>query len=338
MQKGKVNFLIGLSFGSEGKGNVAAYLAKKNDFDLAISNHGPNAGHSCMLGGESKVVKMVPVAGIYNKKTNVLLGSGSIIDEAVLLREIDEYGMADRINVSAFAPVVNEYCKEYEREHLQYIASTFQGTGAAVGLKCMRSQKIELVKDRPALEKYCHYHVPDIIINRIGEHSHTALCEIAQGYGLTIDSEHYPRVTGRIVNIGQALGYLDIPASLVGDRIGITRTYIIRVGNVEKGSSGGTFYDSKEVTWEELSQKLGRDTIEFTSVTKRKRRVFTFSKALFEMSVRRNDINVLFISFWDYLDDKERGEFLDYIKKFKFKEVYTVSGYWDFDKNIERIK
>jgi len=39
------------------------------------------------------------------------------------------------------APVVTDECREYERENLKYIASTFQGTGAAIGLKAMRSSK-----------------------------------------------------------------------------------------------------------------------------------------------------------------------------------------------------
>jgi len=99
---------------------------------------------------------------------------------------------------------------------------------------------------------------------------------------LSIDSEHYPMTTSRCVNVGQTLAYLDVPPSIIGDVIGIARSYIIRVGNVEGGYSGDTFYDSKEISWEKLSAKLNRPTIEFTTVTKRKRRIFTFSKYLFQ--------------------------------------------------------
>ena len=342
MQSSKINFLIGISFGSEGKGNVAHYLATKYpDLDLCIANNSPNAGHQIKKDdGTVETIKMLPTAGAVSKTANVLLGSGSVIDKDRLFEEIEKYDVADRLTVSAFAPVVNEECKEYEREHLKYIASTFQGSGAAIGLKAMRSPKIKLVKDYQELDRWCHYHTPDIILNRVGTHEYGALAEICQGYGLTVDSECYPYCTSRPVNVGQALGYLDIPHDMVGDVIGVARTYIIRVGNVEGGMSGNTFYDSKEVSWEEVSQKLGRPTIEFTTVTKRKRRVFTFSKYLFEMAVRRNAVNILFVSFWDYLLEQERKDMLDYLtsKKFNFKEIYTVSGFGEFDKYVERIK
>ena len=269
-----------------------------------------------------------------------LLGSGTVIDLEIVQKEIKEFEVGGRILISATAPVVNEYCKEYERENLQYIASTFQGTGAAIGLKAMRSQKIRLVKDYPELEKYCHFHIADVILNRIGKHKYTGLCEIPQGYGLTVDSELYPFTTSRIVNVGQALAYLDVPASVVGDVIGVARTYPIRVGNVPTGYSGDTFFDSKELTWEELSNKIGKKVLEMTSVTKRVRRVFTFSKYLFEMAVNRNGVNVLFLTFCDYLLPDEREEFIKYLtsSKFDFKEIYFVSGFWNWDTNIEKIK
>jgi len=341
MQHGKVNFLIGLSFGSEGKGNIADYLGVTNDLDLSIGNFGPNAGHSVMLNdGSSKVVKMLPVSGLKNENTNILVGSGTILNKEILLKEMDTFNCSNRTLVSAFAPIVNEECKKYEFENLQYIASTFQGTGAALGFKTMRSKNISLVKDDPELSKWCHYHISDIIMNRIDKRGMTALCEIAQGYGLSVDSEFYPYCTSRIVNVGQALAYLDVSPSVVGDVIGIARSYIIRVGNVKEGYSGDTFYDSKEISWEELSDKLGRDTVEFTSVTKRKRRLFTFSKKLFEMAVKRNGVNVLFMTFVDYLNNDEKSEMIDYLTsdKFDFKEIYFVSGFGNYDKYIEKIK
>lgn len=342
MQKGKLNFLIGCSFGSCGKGNVADYLVKQNpDIDLCISNNGPNSGHQIKLeDGTVETIKMLPTAGCVSKTANVLLGSGSVIDKARLFEEINKYDVANRLTISAFAPMVDDYCKEYERENLQYIASTFQGTGAAIGLKAMRSPKIKLVKDYPELERWCHYHTPDVILNRVGKAGHAGLVEIAQGYGLSIDSEHYPKVTSRCVNVGQALAYLDVPASLVGDVIGVARTYIIRVGNVEGGTSGDTFYDSKEVSWEEISAKLNKPTIEFTSVTKRKRRVFSFSKYLFRQAVKRNGVNILFMTFWDYLLEDEKKDMLDFITsdEFSFKHIFLVSGFGEFNKYVEKIR
>ena len=340
MVEAKLNVLIDISLGSTGKGNIAAYLASKNKISIAASNHGSNSGHSIIYKGETKVVKMLPVAGIYDVDSTIVLGSGSVIDLDILLKEIEEFGVKDRVLISPTAPVINEYCKEYEREHLQYIASTFQGVGAAVGLKAMRSQKIKLAKDYEELNNYISYNLPDVVINKIDKMNGTGLVEIAQGYGLSIDSEHYPMVTSRCVNVGQALAYLDVPASLVGDVIGVARTYPIRVGNVPNGYSGDTYVDSKELSWEELSTKIGRKVSELTSVTKRIRRVFTFSKQLFETAVRRNRCNILFLTFVDYLLEEEKKEFVSYLisDKFNFKEIYFCSGFWRWSENIERIK
>lgn len=340
MTEGKLNILIDISFGSTGKGNVAAYLSHRNKIDLAISNHGSNSGHSIIYNGEIKIVKMLPISGIDNENSQIILGSGSVLDLCILLKEIEEFKVADRIMISPTAPVINDYCKEYEKEHLQYIASTFQGVGAAVGLKAMRSQRIKLAKDYPELQKFICKNYSDVIINRIDKLNETGLVEIAQGWGLSIDTEHYPFCTSRPVNVGQALAYLDVPHTLVGNVIGVARTYPIRVGNVPNGYSGDTYVDSKEISWEELSKKIGRNVSELTSVTKRIRRVFTFSKQLFETAVYRNGVDILFLTFVDYLLEEEKQEFVEYLTsdRFKFKEIYFVSGFWNFDKNIMRIK
>lgn len=346
LQKGKVNFVMGISIGSEGKGNVAGYIGEKyaNDIDLAITNNGTNSGHQFSPGpdgtGEKLTAKVMPVTGIVAKKSHVLIGPGATFSHEHISEEIKKFDVGRRLTISATAPVINEKCIAYEKEHLNYIASTFQGVGAALGLKAMRSKDIQLVKDYPDLnEKYGHFHLNEIIFNRCGT-GKTAVCEIPQGYGLSIDSEMYPYVTSRNANIGQSMAYLDIPPSMVGNRIGITRSYMIRVGNVANGYSGDTFFDSKELSWEELSSKIGRDVKEMTTVTKRVRRVFTFSKFLFERAVKANDINILFMTFADYLDKKEEQDFVDYFtsKQFKFEQIYFVYGHGEYSKNIKRIK
>jgi len=87
------------------------------------------------------------------------------------------------------------------------------------------------------------------------------------------------------------------------------RTYAIRVGNITEkdengyehkvGNSGGCYSDQQEITWEELGVEP-----EYTTVTKRKRRVFTFStiQAREAMALSRPDVVVL--TFCNYLRDK----------------------------------
>jgi len=58
------------------------------------------------------------------------------------------------------------------------------------------------------------------------------------------------------------------------------------------------------------------------------------------MGVRRNGINVCFLSFTDYLNDTEKQQMKEYLNQddFGFSEVYFVNGFGDFDRNIERVK
>lgn len=337
-----MNVLIGNSFGSEGKGNVAAYLGRKHIKELTVCAYvgGPNSGHQFIdYNGEVQTVKMLSVCGILAKNSVIVLSSGCIIDVARLEEEIKKFDVAGRLLISPTAVIVDQYCKDYEKEHLRYISSTFQGTGAALGLKAMRSEKIKLAKDIPSLAKYICTNIPEIIISNLNDNG-TGLMEVSQGIHLGIDSSFYPYCTSRPVNVGQAFAYLDIPCSLVGDVIGITRSYFIRVGSVAGGSSGPMYEDSQELSWEEISKRIGRDVMELTTVTKRVRRVFEFSKIGFELGVRRNDINTVFLTFCDYLSDSEKLEMEEYLKsnKFNFKEIFFVSGFGKFSLNIKQIK
>jgi len=338
VQAGKVNVLIGNSFGSEGKGNVAAYLAKRDRPGICISNNGPNAGHQYINdAGEVKTMKMLPVSGVVEKESIVILGPGSVIDLDRLFVEIeDNPGIADRLAISPTAPIVDLNCKEYEKEHLQYISSTFQGTGAAIGLKAMRSDKITLAKDVPSLARWISNRLPEQIIH-YASLGWTILAEVSQGIGLSVDGDFYPYCTSRPINVGQMFAYCDVPVTLLGDVIGVSRSYQIRVGSVPAGYSGDVYPDSHEVTWQEISEKLGRPVQELTTVTKRIRRVFTFSKQGFEMGVRRNGIDICFLTFTDYLNDQEKVEMMTYLDGFGFKEVYFVNGFGDFDKNIRKV-
>jgi adenylosuccinate synthase len=126
---------------------------------------------------------------------------------------------------------------------------------------------------------------------------------------------------------------------VVGDIIGISRSYWIRVGSVAQGYSGDIYPDSKELSWEEVSARIGRPVKEMTTVTKRVRRVFEFSKIGFEMGVRRNGINIVFLTFTDYLLDNEKTAMVEYLtKNFNFDKVYFCNGFGNFESNILRVK
>lgn len=119
------------------------------------------------------------------------------------------------------------------------------------------------------------------------------------------------------------MDYMAIPPAMVGDVYINFRTYPIRVGNVveegkQMGYSGDFYPDSEEVTWEEVAKRSGMPIEEAarlaekerTTVTKRIRRVSTFSFDSVADIVRTNGATKISINFVQYLnwnDHKRRG-------------------------------
>ena len=120
---GKVNIAIGGSFGSEGKGLLSSYLALTNHVDIAITNCGPNAGHTFYYRGQKHVVKHLPVAGIIQKRNQIYLCGGAIINPPLLLDEIKTHDIdPSRIAIHPRCAIITEDDIEYERDHGSSVA------------------------------------------------------------------------------------------------------------------------------------------------------------------------------------------------------------------------
>ena len=86
MNNAKVDVLLGLQWGDEGKGKIVDVLAPRYNV-VARFQGGPNAGHTIEFGGKKFVLHTIP-SGIFNPETKNLIGNGVIIDPLVLLREL----------------------------------------------------------------------------------------------------------------------------------------------------------------------------------------------------------------------------------------------------------
>jgi adenylosuccinate synthase len=83
----KVDVLLGLQWGDEGKGKIVDVIC--NTYDLiARFQGGPNAGHTLEFDGKKFVLNTIP-SGIFNQKTLNLIGNGVVIDPITLKREIE---------------------------------------------------------------------------------------------------------------------------------------------------------------------------------------------------------------------------------------------------------
>ncbi|MBO4739796.1 MAG: adenylosuccinate synthase, partial [Bacteroidales bacterium] len=81
----KVDVLLGLQWGDEGKGKIVDVLTPNYDI-IARFQGGPNAGHTLNFDGKKVVLHTVP-SGIFRENTLNVIGNGVIIDPFILINE-----------------------------------------------------------------------------------------------------------------------------------------------------------------------------------------------------------------------------------------------------------
>ena len=84
----KVDVLLGLQWGDEGKGKIVDVLAPKYDV-VARFQGGPNAGHTLEFDGKKVVLHQIP-SGIFRSNTRNVIGNGVVLDPIVLRQEIEK--------------------------------------------------------------------------------------------------------------------------------------------------------------------------------------------------------------------------------------------------------
>jgi adenylosuccinate synthase len=83
----KVDVLLGLQWGDEGKGKIVDVLSPGYDI-IARFQGGPNAGHTIENQGVKFILHTIP-SGILNSNTTNIIGNGVIIDPYILEGEIN---------------------------------------------------------------------------------------------------------------------------------------------------------------------------------------------------------------------------------------------------------
>ena len=104
----KVDVLLGLQWGDEGKGKIVDVLTPNYNV-IARFQGGPNAGHTLEFEGIKHVLHTIP-SGIFRKNAINVVGNGVVIDPIIFKREIDAL---DGLNVD-----VSETLKISKKAHL----------------------------------------------------------------------------------------------------------------------------------------------------------------------------------------------------------------------------
>jgi len=281
----KVDLVMDFQYGSTGKGLIAGYLAKRGDYDTVICAFATNAGHTYIDKEEGihVMTQQLPTAAVVSKTVkNILLGPGSLIHMATLLHELEqnkERLAGKRLMIHPQAAVVEGYHAEQEREMgMSKIGSTTKGVGAAMIERIKRDPEYaNTVAVRWKGTAFEQYVVTEEEYRQALLDAENVLIEGAQGFSLSLYHGQYPYTTSRDVTPWQILADCGVPyrwASYV-HVIGTARTYPIRVNNRD-GSSGPNYPDQVELDWDQINN--GTIAAELTTVTKLKRRIFTFSQ------------------------------------------------------------
>lgn len=325
MIPGKFNVVTDGQWGSCGKGLISTALADKYRPEIISTTNMANAGHTAVNeNGDAFIAKVIPSGSILNKWRDynpvIFLGATCAFHINRLLEEIDICGVDDQIFIHERAGVITSDHQQIENDlniGTKHIASTMQGCGAFLADKIMRRQNLKLARDYPELAKYMATNMTNgesvpVALNRLLKLGQTMLHEGSQGFSLDINhGSHYPQCTSRSTTATQNLCDIGLPCSAMGDVYVVIRPYPIRVGNVVEdgktiGYSGDCYPNQKEMTWEDVAKEANAPSDvmkgELTTVTKRLRRVFSFSEKQLIEAVTINGATKLALNFANYID------------------------------------
>lgn len=84
----KVDVLLGLQWGDEGKGKVVDVLTPRYDV-VARFQGGPNAGHTLEFDGQKYVLRSIP-SGVFQNGSLNIIGNGVVLDPVLFMQEAKE--------------------------------------------------------------------------------------------------------------------------------------------------------------------------------------------------------------------------------------------------------
>lgn len=272
-----ITTVVGGQFGSEGKGKVCYLLGK--DADCMVRCGGPNAGHTA----NGYTLRQLPV-GAMRSDCKLVIPNGAIIDKEVLKKEITFFGISpSRLFIGPNVGIIDGLDKYNEEEIRHLIGSTKTGSGEC-SIRRMSRRNYSIAKLDNDLSKFIED--PQVIYNQ----SSNIFIEGTQGFGLSLfHSPYYPFVTSRDTTVSGFLSESGLPYS--DEVILVLRKFPIRVG----GNSGPLPY---ETSWEALNLRP-----EFTSVTRKVRRVGYFDREIVGKSIKVNKPTKIVLNHMDYRPD-----------------------------------
>lgn len=344
-----VTALIGAQFGSEGKGLIAGHIGK--EYDLAVRVGAANAGHTVYdTDGQKHVMQQIPCQVYVKPGCDVAIGPGALISEEIFVDEIETLiawasstgNPLPRIYVDLRANVIQSV--HIGREQMSNLAARIgststvakEGIGAAQAAKVMRDETVVSARSLAISSTFSRYRELGLVkfVSAVEKdvypYHDRILLEGTQGTGLSLITGIAPYTTSRNTTVAGLAGDAAIPPSLIDKVILVARTYPIRVA----GNSGPFHYDSEETEWEDIGVDSGTER---TTVTKKIRRVATFSLEQIRDAVRVNGVSEIALTFCDYLDADLYNVGGRYDTLEEFCDASTTERVYDVAESIEAM-
>ena len=303
---GRVAVLCGGQFGSEAKGNIAAWLANNDTahmVNVATTSAGAQAGHTtCRANGGKYVAYHLPTCGIERPESHIFINAGAIIDVDMFLQELVDCKVnPERVTIHPRAAVITDAARASEQDPASAqtrSGSTQKGIGATLAAKVTRSGL--LARDEPRLAPF----IGQVSLNELLSRGFTVTMEVPQGLGLSLNHGlEAPFTTSRDCYVTSGLSDAGIHPHFLGKICMVVRSKPIRVGNIYDAGGGrigysGPFYpDSEELSWDKNFPWVQPER---TTVTKRVRRIATWSPIQYANGLVMNRPSIVALSFCDY--------------------------------------
>ena len=323
MTKGKVDALLGIVFGDEGKGKVVDYFTPRYDVVARFAG-GCNAGHTIIFDGKKFVLRSIP-SGIFDEKKINIIGNGCVIAPDLFMAEANEleaagYQLTERLHISRRAHLILPTHRILDRAYEaakgknkvgttgKGIGPTYSDKAARVGLRDYDITEEEK-KWLEGIEYMRKFHLTDteFEINKALAAGKNVLAEGAQGSLLDIDHGTYPYVSSSSTTSGGVCTGLGVAPNSIGHVFGIFKAYSTRVG-------GGPF---PVELFDETGDTIRHIGNEYGAVTGRNRRCGWLDLVALKYAIMINGVTDLVMM---------KGDVLDGFDTIKVCVAYTKDG------------
>ena len=317
----KIDVVLGLQYGDEGKGKVCHSLLKDGLYTHVIRfNGGGNAGHTIYHDGKKLITHLIPSGVFFGVKS--IIGPGCVVDVQKFFREIDyleDNGIKTDglLFISKNAHIITDDQLAEDGTDTA-IGTTRTGNGPCYrdkyNRKGVRAEEIPMLKPY-LIDMYEEFYEVDNSDFKI-------LAEGAQAFGLDIDWGDYPYVTSSHCGVGSVLNN-GFNHRHINKVYGIIKAYETYVG-------AKRFQPPNSITLNKI-QQLGK---EIGATTGRVRQCNWLNLPFLRKSIRMNGVTKLVINkvdilreanAWNIIEEKDGRQFYETFRnEHEFKEKIST--------------